>query len=79
VKADINGTTTISGTSDIALNNLTVWHDVKTTIIINDLSTITISLDPAATGNHFSGQSIYGVVNALKDRNGNELVNFPKI
>jgi hypothetical protein len=79
VKGEINGTTTISGTSDVALNNVTVWHHVKTTIIINDLSTITISLDPAATGNHFSGQSIYGVVNAVKDRNGNELANFTQI
>jgi len=79
VKAEINGTTTISGTSDVALNNVTVWHDVKTTIIMNDLSTVTISLDPSTTGNHFSGQSIYGVVNAAKDRNGNELANFTQI
>src|SRR5215212_8228822 len=68
VKANIDGTTLISGISDVALNNATAWSKVNTTIIVNDLSTITISLDPSTTSNHFNGQSIYGIVNALKDK-----------
>jgi len=79
LKPNVNGTTLISGVSDVALNNATAWSDVNTTIIVNDLSTITISLNPSTTSNHFNGQSIYGIVNALKDKGGNQLISFPSI
>jgi hypothetical protein len=71
VNPNVNGTTLISGISDVALNNITVWSKVNTTIIVNDLSTITISLDPSTTSNHFNGQSIYGIVYTLKGKSGN--------
>jgi hypothetical protein len=79
IKPNVNGTTLISGISDVALNNATAWSKVNTTIIVNDLSTITISLDPSTTSNHFNGQSIYGIVNTVKDKSGNQLINFPSI
>ena len=53
IDAGISGTTTIIiGTTDVAINNVTMWHNVKTTIIMNNLSALTISLDPAGTANH---------------------------
>jgi hypothetical protein len=79
VKANINGTTLISGISDVALNNATAWSKVNTTIILNDLSTITISLDPSTTSNHFNAQSIYGMVDTVNNKSGNRLVNFSHI
>jgi hypothetical protein len=79
IKPNVNGTTLISGISDVALNNATAWSKVTTTKNVNDLSTITISLDPSITSNHFNGQSIYGIVNTLKDKSGNQFINFPSI
>src|SRR5215217_3541754 len=71
--------TIMSGISDVALNNATAWSKVTTTKNVNDLSTITISLDSSITSNHFNGQSIYGIVNTLKDKSGNQFINFPSI
>lgn len=79
VKLNANGTTTITGTTGVALNNVVVWRNVKTTIAINNLSTIVISLDPKDTSNHFLGQSIYGVVTMIKDKNGKVMESFPSI
>ncbi len=79
VKLNANGTTTLNGTTGVALNNAVPWKNVKTTITINDLSTIIISLDPKDTSNHFMDQSIYGVVTIVKDKNGKDIVHFPDI
>lgn len=79
IKLNMNGTTTITGTTGVALNNIVVWKNVKTIITINDGSTIIISLDSKDTSNHFSGQSIYGVVDMVTDKNGKDIVHFPSI
>jgi hypothetical protein len=79
VKLNANGTTTLNGTTGVALNTAEPWKNVKTTITINDLSTIIISLDPKDTSNHFMDQSIYGVVTIVKDKNGKDIVHFPDI
>ena len=79
VKLNANGSTTITGTTDVALNNAVAWRNVKTTIMINNLSTIIISLDPKDTSNHFIGQSICGIVNMIRDKNGNDIEHFPSI
>ena len=42
--------------------------------MINIGKTITINLDNQATGNHFQGQPIYGVVESMKDSTGNEML-----
>jgi hypothetical protein len=78
VRLNANGTTIIMGTTDVALNHAITWTKVKTAIVIDKLSTITIMLDPKDTSNHFVGQSIYGTVNMLKDKNGNNVVMFPR-
>jgi ABC-type cobalt transport system substrate-binding protein len=64
----------IPGTVDIKLNNTSIWNNVKTNILISKGKVITINLDNKATSNHFQGQPIYGVVESIKDRNGNELL-----
>ena len=64
----------IPGTIDIKLNNTSVWNNVKSNISIYKGKVITIQLDNIATGNHFQGQPIYGVVESIKDANGNELL-----
>jgi hypothetical protein len=64
----------IQGTVDIKLNNTSAWNNVKTNILISKGKVITINLDNNATSNHFQGQPIYGVVESIKDANGNELL-----
>ena len=64
----------IPGTVDIKLNNTSAWSNVKTNILISKGKVITINLDNNATSNHFQGQPIYGVVESIKDANGNELL-----
>jgi hypothetical protein len=66
--------TSIQGTVDIKLNNTSAWNNVKTNILISKGKVITINLDNNATSNHFQGQPIYGVVESIKDKNGNELL-----
>jgi hypothetical protein len=78
IQLNANGTTTIAGTVDVALNHAITWTNVKTVIIIDKLSTITIMLDPKDTSNHFVGQSIYGTVNMLRDKDGHSIVTFPR-
>jgi hypothetical protein len=64
----------IPGTVDIKLNNTSIWNNVKTNILISKGKVITINLDNKATSNHFQGQPIYGVVESIKDADGNELL-----
>ena len=64
----------IQGTVDIKLNNTSAWNNVKTNILISKGKVITINLDNNATSNHFQGRPIYGVVESIKDANGNELL-----
>ncbi|AIF84828.1 hypothetical protein NTE_02787 [Candidatus Nitrososphaera evergladensis SR1] len=78
IRLNANGTTTIMGTTDVALNHAITWTNVKTAIVIDKLSTITIMLDPKDTSNHFVGQSIYGTVSMLKDKNGNHVAMFAR-
>jgi hypothetical protein len=78
LRLNANGTTTITGLTDVSLNHAVTWTNVKTVIVIDKLSTITIMLDPKETSNHFLGQSIYGTVNMLKDGKGNSIMTFPR-
>lgn len=64
----------ISGTVDVKLNGTTIWNAAGVNILLNKGKTITINLDNKATGNHFQGQPIYGVVESIKDANGNEML-----
>jgi hypothetical protein len=63
------GGTTIVGMSDVGEDNMDKWFGVQTTLVISNLNTITIFLDPSDTDNHFSGQSIYGIVQSLMNEN----------
>ncbi|MFY3739755.1 MAG: hypothetical protein HMLIMOIP_000174 [Candidatus Nitrosomirales archaeon] len=59
------------------MNGANAWTSVRTTIMIEKLSTIVISLDPTDTDNHFKGQSIYGTVNLLIGKDGRPVLTFP--
>ncbi|HZD36695.1 MAG TPA: hypothetical protein VE130_15935 [Nitrososphaeraceae archaeon] len=65
--------TTFDGTVDIGENDMDRWFDVQTSVIISNLNTIVIFLDPEGTENHFNGQPIYGVVTSSLDENGNPI------
>lgn len=68
------GGTTIVGMSDVGEDNMDKWFGVQTTMVISNLNTITIFLDPGDTDNHFSGQSIYGIVQSLMNENASLLI-----
>jgi len=68
----------ITGTVDVKLNNTNAWNGVKTNILISNGKVFTIKLDNNATSNHFQGQPIYGVVESIKDADGNELLKAQK-
>jgi hypothetical protein len=74
VQLSTDKSASIPGTVDIKLNNTSAWDNVKTNILISKGKVITINLDNNATSNHFQGQPIYGVVESIKDANGNELL-----
>jgi hypothetical protein len=74
VQLSSNKSASIPGTVDVKLNNTNAWNGVKTNILISKGKVFTINLDNNATGNHFQGQPIYGVVKSIKDANGNELL-----
>jgi hypothetical protein len=74
VRLSPDKSTSIPGTVDIKLNNTSAWNNVKSNILISKGKVITINLDNNATSNHFQGQPIYGVVESIKDANGNELL-----
>jgi hypothetical protein len=74
VKLSPDKSASISGTVDVKLNGTSVWNTTKVNIMINKGKTITINLDSQATGNHFQGQPIYGVVDSMKDATGNEML-----
>jgi len=65
---------TVQGTLDIKLNNTSAWNNIKSNISTSKGKVITIDLDNNTTGNHFQGQPIYGVVESIKNGNGNELL-----
>ena len=67
-------TISFSGTVDVKLNNTTPWYGTNVNIMISKGKTITIVLDNNATGDHFQGQPIYGVVDSIKDANGKEML-----
>lgn len=64
----------ISGTVDVKLNGTSIWNGIQTNILITKGKVIAIILDNAAMANHFQGQSIYGVVESIKDTHGNEML-----
>jgi hypothetical protein len=64
----------IIGMMDIKVDGKNQWFGVQTTIQIKKLNTISIYPNPKYTENHFEGKTIYGIVQSIKDKNGNELV-----
>ena len=72
VQLSTDKSASIPGPVDIKLNN--TRNNVKANILISKGKVMTINLDNNATGNHFQGQPIYGVVESIKDANGNELL-----
>ncbi len=68
------GTTYIFGKADVSLNGQVKWAGANALITIEHINASSLSFASSDTDNHFKEQPIYGVVNSLKDQNGNELV-----
>lgn len=69
-----DNTVSFSGTVDVKLNNTSPWNGTNVNIMISKGKTISIILDDNATGDHFQGQPIYGIVESIKDANANEML-----
>ena len=57
---------TFSGVADILTNGVIEWRDVPTTASIFNGNVLSIEIDPKIVKNHFSGTSIYGLVNTIE-------------
>ena len=71
-----DNTISFSGTVDVKLNNTTPWNGTNVNVMISKGKTITIVLDNNATGDHFQGQPIYGIVDSIKDASGKEMLSW---
>ena len=68
IQLSTDGSTQISGLTDVKTNGKSAWNDVPTTISISNGRTITINIADNGTQRHFMGQPIYGIVKDLKAR-----------
>jgi hypothetical protein len=60
-----DGSTQISGLTDVKTNGKKAWNDVPTTISISKGRTISIDMADNGTQRHFMDQPIYGIVKDL--------------
>jgi hypothetical protein len=72
--ASSNNTIFLFGKVDVAKDGQPKWTGVDALIIVDKNNVISISLATKDTDGHFKGQPIYGIVESMKDANGNELV-----
>jgi len=61
-----DGSTQISGLTDVKTNGKNAWNNVPITISISKGRTISIDIADNGTERHFMGQPIYGIVKVLK-------------
>jgi hypothetical protein len=66
IQLSADGSTQISGLTDVKTNGKTSWKDVPTIISISKGRTISINIADNGTQRHFMGQPIYGIVKDLK-------------
>lgn len=66
IQLSTDGSTQISGLTDVKTNGKSAWNDVPTTISISKGRTISINIADNGTQRHFMGQPIYGIVKDLK-------------
>ncbi|HVX01796.1 MAG TPA: hypothetical protein VHA09_01440 [Nitrososphaera sp.] len=81
--ASSSSSLSIPGTIDISANGTKTWADTNVNVMINQWHSLYIATDEAKTGNHFTeghfAPGIYGVVDSIKDKNGNELFQNGKV
>jgi hypothetical protein len=63
-----------SGMVDVKLNNITPWNGTNVNVMISKGKTMAIVLDNNATGDHFQGQPIYGIVESIRNASGKEML-----
>ena len=68
-----NGTSYIFGTVDVAADGEKKWTNVNALIMIQN-TVVIISLASEDTEDHFMGAPIYGIVDSMTDKNGNEMI-----
>jgi len=69
-----SGTSYIFGTVDVAADGENKWTKVDTLIMIQKNNVVIISLASEDTEDHFMGAPIYGIVDSMTDKNGNEMI-----
>ncbi|OLC87662.1 MAG: hypothetical protein AUJ08_00395 [Thaumarchaeota archaeon 13_1_40CM_3_50_5] len=69
-----SGTSYIFGTVDVAADGENKWTKVDTLIMIEKNNVVIISLASEDTEDHFMGAPIYGIVDSMTDKNGNEMI-----
>lgn len=67
-----DGVTFVVGTSNLTANGEDKWSNVTTLIVIENLNAASISL--TTEDDHFMGQALYGIVDSLTDKDGNEMI-----
>lgn len=70
---DPEGTTTINGTADIAVNGTSKWPGTDTTITIEKARILTIQPQEQEAKDHFQDQPVYGIVLQVTGENGTEI------
>src|SRR3989449_390401 len=68
-----SGTSYIFGTVDVAADGENKWTKVDT-LIMEKNNVVIISLASEDTEDHFMGAPIYGIVDSMTDKNGNEMI-----
>jgi hypothetical protein len=66
IQLSADGSTEISGLTDVKTNGKSAWNYVPTTISISKGRTISINIADNGTQRHFMSQPIYGIVKDLK-------------
>ncbi len=74
VELNLNGNTTITGTSTVREGLDRIWSNVDTNITLIEGNAFNLDLESEDIEHHFGGQSVYGTVNSLTDAEGNQLI-----
>ena len=69
-----DATTLITGIADVKMDAMDRWTNVPLLLTIDKSQTMSISLDPNATGYHFEGQRIFGTTYSLTGEDGKQIV-----
>jgi hypothetical protein len=74
IRLDVNGNSTMNGTSIIKVNGTDRWTGVDTKVNLDNFAILGISPTPEQVENHFGKLPISGIVTSLTTQNGTEVL-----